>query len=143
MTTLKTLIFTIMLSVSFVTEAKEHTVGAYTVWGSYSAGGFTWKNIVVPASTKRNELITIAKRLKSTYPNTRIHIFNDDTKIKQYVQRDIYFSAPDRSKVKKVEFPGAWVDKHFLGNINDRSTESMETGQWQLVTPYGEPIDPL
>lgn len=130
---------------SNIRPANNEKIGNVIVWGEYTRNNmfergdvfWVWKVAIVPKQTPQKELLSIAKQLISTYPNKRIRIFNDTTKIKQFIERDIYFN--DKTGLaKKVDFPAEWVRKHHVANINDRS--DVAENRWQLVDRFGKHI---
>jgi hypothetical protein len=109
----------------------------YTKYSGYDGGNVLWKVAIIPKGTSQDGLVSIAKQLARAYPKKRIRIFDDKAKVKQFIQRDIWFN--DQSgKAKEVPFPEQWVVKHHIANIIDRS--DMAINHWQLVTRYGKHI---
>ena len=127
----------VLISIIVFLFAQNLLADEYTEWGSYEAGGWSWKVIIIPKNSSSEAPLYIAKDISKKYPKTRVRFFNDDTKIQQFVDRDRYFN--DRTgKVKKVPFPTIWVKAHHIANINERSNRARK--KWQLVTRYGEHI---
>ncbi len=103
--------------------------------GSYNAGGKKWVNVLVQADTTERQLIKLAKRLHKENPNAFFHIFDDDSKIKEYVDWDRNYPNSN------YPFPEKWVLKHFRGNI--RKMFIRGGLQWQLTDQYGSEISVL
>ncbi|MFT6164465.1 MAG: hypothetical protein ACJA1T_000496 [Zhongshania aliphaticivorans] len=109
----------------------------YHVWGSYNAGDWEWKVVIIPENTSGDQLLKIARTLSVKYPSTRIRFFNDEALVKQFVDRDRYL-YDTTGLVPEVEYPTEWVKAHHIANINDRSNNAWR--RWQLVSVYGDNI---
>lgn len=130
---------------------------------NYVKSGKTWRNIVIPPKTSREDLITLAKVLHSKDSKSYFHIFDDDAKFEEYMNWDInYGKVKDKDgKVKTIDkcsdvaycqtliqqekyafpFPKAWGDKHDIAIINEMFSGATPT--WKLSTPLGEEISNL
>lgn len=121
----------------FLTFSNSLSAEEYDEWGSYVAGDWEWKVIIIPKDTTAKDLLNIAKSLYKKNPKTRMRFFDDDGKVQQFVDRDRYFND-STGTVPEVPFPETWVIAHHKANINERSQKARN--RWQLVTRYGEHI---
>lgn len=151
----KLILISLLILVSWETFAvmpkKGHLLLANTeieILGSYKIKHMLFPNeeweffiVVVPDYVSQKSLIHIAKDFYIKYPNTRARFFNDKKHIQQYIERDQYVN--DRTgRVREVEFPNSeWVQKHHLGNINNRS--QTHNRKWMLEDRYGTNISLL
>ena len=87
---------------------------------------------MISKKLSKQELINIARQLHQEHPHTFFHFFDDNSKIKEYVQWDMHYPNPN------YPYPEKWVDKHLKADINKMFTR--EGLQWQLIEPFGSKI---
>lgn len=92
---------------------------------TYYSVGKTWKTVMIPANTKKEDPIALAKELHRKDPAGFYHFFDDDRQIKKFVDSDVHYPDP------KYPSPEAWLRKHHIAMINKMLARGGAT--WQLV----------
>ncbi len=122
----------IFYTLAFAQDSKDTKFKQLKQLGSYYAGGKKWVNVLLQTDTTERQLIKLAEKLHKKNPNTFFHIFDNDTKIKEYVDWDRNYPKSN------YPFPEKWVSKHLRGNINKMLNRGVL--QWQLTDQYGGKI---
>lgn len=130
---------------------------SYKELESYQKSGQTWHNIVIATELSSDNLVKLAKQIHRKNPDDSYRIFNDESKLKEFILWDQnYGKVKDKDgKIKDLTectdftycqdlikqnkyaypFPEDWSKVHHLGNVQ----QIMASGgmEWQLIDPFG------
>lgn len=145
------------------TSIPTKNVVDYKELESYEKGGKIWKNITVPASASADEIEQMARDIHIKDPKSSYHIFDDDTKFKEFKDWDMnYGKVRDKDgKVKEISeclnvvycrmliqqekypypAPRKWMEDHLVVNIQQMMDVNGGGMKWQLIPYFGEGIN--
>jgi hypothetical protein len=93
-------------------------------------GGETWKAVVIPKGTSREDVVNLARDIHAKDPETYYEIFDDATELAAYIK----WSKSDNAR--GVYFPEDWVMDHSIGMINKMLTTYGT--RWQFSSDHSD-----
>lgn len=146
-----------------VAVTMQNNIVDYKELESYEKGGKIWKNIVVPSNASVDEIEQMARDIHIKDPKSSYHIFDDDTKFKEFKDWDMnYGKVRDKDgKVKEISeclnvvycrmliqqekypypAPRKWMEDHLVVNIQQMMDVNGGGMKWQLIPYLGEGIN--
>lgn len=108
----------------------------WKVWGTYKAPHLMmkreveWTVVIVPAGAAQADLVTLAQALFKANPRRYYRIFDDESRVSEWVARDQYVNDKT-GRIPFAAFPNGWAGQHFIGNIQNQSDQ--DATRWQLT----------
>jgi hypothetical protein len=116
-------------------QTSSEMLPAYTVGTTYNSVGRVWKMIVVKSRLKDQQLIALGKDLHSKYPGISMEIFDDDEKLREFVDAVLHY--PDKS----YPYPEKWLRQHHVAMINLMAERG--GGRWKIMGGDAYPRGPI